>query len=248
MIIGRTAFQRAYQDEDVAREYISRRFASPLGAQLHSKQARVLRRLIVRQRIQRAVEIAPGPARLTVEVTPLLKQLTLLDVSAEMLQESRDRLDQRGMLDRVALIQADAFRMPLRDRFQLAYTFRLVRHFDRCDRVRLYQQFATILAPGGWLVFDAVNERVSTPLRKNAAPGEYEHFDALLRPSAVREELAECGFDLVSLIGVQRRYSALKRCQVYLAPRSPILARAAMEVIDRFGGEPLEWIVISRRV
>jgi len=51
----------------------------------------------------------------------------------------------------------------------------------------------------------------------------------------------------VSLIGVQRRYTALLNCQIYLAPRSEALARGAMEIIDRSGGEPLEWVVICRR-
>jgi hypothetical protein len=36
-------------------------------------------------------------------------------------------------------------------------------------------------------------------------------------------------------------------CQVYVAPRSRALARGAMELLDRLGGPPLEWIVTCRR-
>ena len=51
----------------------------------------------------------------------------------------------------------------------------------------------------------------------------------------------------MSLIGVQHRYGALMRCQIHVAPRSAALARVAMELMDRLGGEPLEWVVVCRR-
>ena len=96
-------------------------------------------------------------------------------------------------------------------------------------------------------MFDAVNEKVSAPLRK-ASPTEFQHFDALLRPEGLREELLEAGFEAVSLTGVQHQYPMLHKCQVYLAPRSRRLAQMAMAALDRLGGEPLEWIVVCRRV
>jgi ubiquinone/menaquinone biosynthesis C-methylase UbiE len=247
MIKGREELQKAYQDARVAREYVARRFLSPLGALLHSRQIRVVQQLIQKHSIRRAVEIAPGPARLTIDIASLLEQVTLIDASAQMLQEARLRLTERRISDRVRFVQADAFRLPLRAHVDLVYTFRLIRHFQREDRVRLYRQIAAILGPRGWLVFDAVNQLVSMPLRARAGPGEYEHFDALLRPEALREELRESGFDVVSLTGVQRRYSVLAKCQIYLAHRSTRLARVTMELIDRLGGEPLEWVVVCRR-
>jgi SAM-dependent methyltransferase len=247
MIKGQEELRKAYQDDRVAQEYVAERFTSPLGAMLHARQTGVLRQLIRDRSIRRAAEIAPGPARVTVDIAPLLDQVTVVDASAQMLAQARSRLSQRGVANRVRLIQADAFRLPLSARFDLVYTFRLIRHFQRDDRVKLYQQIAGILAPRGWLVFDAVNEAVSAPLRARAKPGEYEHFDALTRPAELEEELRESGFEVVSLRGVQRRYPMLLRCQIYLAPRSPGLARAAMEIIDRTGGEPLEWVVACRR-
>jgi len=247
MISGREHLRDAYRVEQVAREYVSRRFQSPLGALLHSRQIRVLQQLIRDRSIEEAVEIAPGPARLTVDVAPFLKRVTVFDASAEMLHEARRRLSDAGLAARVGFVQTDAFQLPVGRQFDLLYTFRLIRHFERADRLRLYRQIRGVLKPGGTLVFDAVNARVSAPLRATARPGEYEHFDALLAADAVREELQEAGFAVESLVGVQRRYSTLMKCQVYIAPRSAVLARAAMEVVDRLGGEPLEWIVVCRR-
>ena len=246
MIHGQTEVREAYRDELVAREYVDRRFRSPIGALLHARQTQVLTRLLQENRFERTLEIAPGPARLTVDLAPALSRLTLVDASAQMLQEARRRLHEANARVRPRLVQADAFQLPFKAPFDLVYSFRLIRHFERPDRLRLYRQIAAVLRPGGFLVFDAVNELVSAPFRAKS-PGEHQHYDALLRPAQIREELAEVGFDLRSLDGVQRRYDWLYKLQVYVAPRSTALARAAMEILDRSGGEPLEWIVTATR-
>jgi hypothetical protein len=51
----------------------------------------------------------------------------------------------------------------------------------------------------------------------------------------------------VSLCGVQHHYPALMRIQTMVAPRSRPLARLMMRLVDRLGGEPLEWVVTCRR-
>jgi SAM-dependent methyltransferase len=248
VIQGRTELQHAYRDEGTVRQYVETRFRTPLGGLLHARQVSHLRALIEQHRIREAGEIAPGPARLTVDLASSLYRVTLLDASFQMLSEARRRLSERGFGRVVRMVQADAFQLPLAGQFELVYSFRLIRHFERADRVRLYQQIARILRPGGRLVFDAVNEVMSAPLRAKAEPGEFVHYDALLRPAELKQELQEAGFVLESLTGVQHRYSLLMACQIYLAPRSGALARALMEVIDRIGGgEPLEWIVVCRR-
>lgn len=247
MIQGQQDLQKAYQDPVVASEYVRQRFESPLGALLHERQVRVVRRVIDTHGIREAIEIAPGPARVTVDVAARLDRLTLVDVSMEMLREAQTRLRARRLAG-ANLLRADAFALPLRARAQLVYSFRLIRHFERADRLRVYRQAHDVLTPGGWLIFDAVNAAVSLPLRARAAPGEYRHFDAMLTADDVRTELQEAGFYAIELIGVQRRYAFLSRCQNVLAPRSRRLARAIMEIADRTGGSPLEWIVVCRRV
>jgi ubiquinone/menaquinone biosynthesis C-methylase UbiE len=247
MIEGRDKLQEAYRDDRVARDYVAERFTSPMGALLHRRQVDVVSALIARESIRRAAEIAPGPARVTIDVAPRLDRVTILDASAQMLGEARRRLAARGLADRVQFVQADAFKLPLAGPFDLVYSFRLIRHFERDDRLKLLRGIAAVLKPGGWLVYDAVNEVVSAPLRANAAPGEYAHYDALLRPDAIEREVAESGLKLESLIGVQHRYGALRKCQIYVAPRSAALARALMQLLDRSGGEPLEWVAVCRR-
>jgi SAM-dependent methyltransferase len=249
VINGHKAIRDAYRDETVAREYVDNRFREPLGALLHTRQVAAIRRLIEQKRPSRVLEIAPGPGRLTVDVSRgidgFLTMPVLVEASAQMLAEARRRLAHTEL--RWRTLQGDAFSLPFASAFDLVYVFRLIRHFRADERAQLYAQIAKVLRPGGRLVFDAVNEMVSAPLRANA-PDEYKHYDALMRPDVLEAELADSGFEIVSLEGVQRSYPVLARIQTLVAPRSRALARAAIELVDRFGsGAPLEWIVTCRR-
>ena len=250
MISGHAAIRDAYRNETVAREYVDTRFREPLGAMLHARQVAALERIIRARRPRRILEIAPGPGRLTVDISSAIDPHTalpvLVEASAQMLAEARRRLGDG--CERWRALQGDAFNLPFRSAFELVYVFRLIRHFRSSERVALYRQIAQVLRPGGLLVFDAINETVSAPVRANAPAGEYEHFDALMRPDVLQAELGEAGLELVSLEGVQHNYPTLARIQILVAPRSRWLARLAIELIDRLpGGEPLEWIVTCRR-
>jgi ubiquinone/menaquinone biosynthesis C-methylase UbiE len=246
MIQGVADIREAYRDDHVAAEYVDRRFREPLGALLHRRQARALKQIVATCRPERVLEIAPGPARLTVDVAPLLtRPPVVVDASAQMLAQAKRRL--AAIDQRAALVGGDAFQLPFSAAFDLAYTFRLIRHFDAAERGMLYRQIARVLRPDGILVFDVVNETVSARIRERSRPGDHAHYDALLRPDTVERELREAGFSIVSLIGVQHRYAWLHKVQVLVAPRSRWAARQAMELLDRSGGEPLEWIAVCRR-
>jgi ubiquinone/menaquinone biosynthesis C-methylase UbiE len=246
MIKGATDLRNAYRAEEVARNYIEERFRQPLGALLHARQVSAVRKIMAARRPARVLEIAPGPARLTCDVqTAFRGRGVLVDASTQMLHEAGRRL---GEASRWRCIQGDAFALPFVAVFDMVYSFRLIRHFEAPDRAALFRQVTACLRSGGVFVFDAVNADVSKPLRTHAQPGEYEHFDALLRPEEIRRELEAAGLELSSLSGVQHRYAVLRSLQILVAPRSTALARALIEVTDRLpGGAPLEWIVVCRK-
>jgi ubiquinone/menaquinone biosynthesis C-methylase UbiE len=247
VISGIDGIRGAYQDAGVARRYVEERFMTPLGALLHDRQSHVLRSVVSKHDAPDVLEIAPGPARLTGSTIDVAGRLTLLDASAEMLGEARRRLSLTAAPARCTLVRGDAFSLPFASRFDLVYSFRLIRHFGREDRLRLYREAARVLKPGGLLIFDAVNQRVYEPMQAGAR--DLEHYDASFQADVLRAELADVGFKVESLAGAQHRYAALYRLQVLLAPRSAKLARMAMNVVDGIGGgEPLEWIVTCRRV
>ena len=248
MISGVKDIRDAYRDETVARTYVDVRFREPLGALQHSRQVRAIGRVMRTRQPRRTLEIAPGPGRLTVEVSRFLTGPgVIVEASAAMLAEARRSLASVPG-GRWSCIAGDAFQLPLQGTFDFVYVFRLIRHFYAAERAALYEQIRQVLNPGGLFMFDAVNEAVSAPVRAQAEPGEFQHFDALSRPDALSEELRSAGFGIVDLEGVQHRYPTLSRIQTLVAPRSRILARLAMECIDRSGGQPLEWIVTCRRL
>jgi ubiquinone/menaquinone biosynthesis C-methylase UbiE len=244
VITGRAPIRAAYRDDKVARGYVDARFRDPLGAMLHARQVRALRRLIREVKPRRVLEIAPGPARLTVDVAPVVSgQAVIVEASPQMLAEATRRLNGT----RCQALQGDAFQLPFGSVFDFVYVFRLIRHFQINDRAAMYRQIARVLRPGGLAVFDAVNEFVSAPIRARA-PQEYRHYDALMRPDVLRAELATCGLEIVSLEGVQRQYETLTRIRDLVSPHARGVARLAIELVDRFGGgQPLEWIVTCRR-
>ena len=186
MIRGSREIRDAYRLDAVAQAYVAERFRQPLGAVLHRRQVEAVLRVIRAVQPERVLEIAPGPARLTVDVVRAFRgQLIMVDSSMQMLGEARKRL---GIPLRCRPAQADAFALPFRSEFDMVYSFRLIRHFDLAERAALYRQIAHVLRPNGLFVFDAVNRTVSEPLRARAAPGEYQHFDALLRPEQLEQD------------------------------------------------------------
>lgn len=247
MIKGQEEIRAAYRNEKVARDYINRRFREPLGAIMHGLQVARLREVIRTLRPHRVLEIAPGPARLTVEIAADCPSGgTLVDTSAQMLAQARARLLGAGC-EGWRLVQGDAFHLPFKGSFDLIYTFRLIRHFDETERARLYAGIARLLRPGGVLVFDAVNEH-GGQMQQDHATGARHHYDALLNPDRIACELHAAGFTLTRLDDVHRHYSILYRLQVLVAPRARRLARTAMEVVGRMpGGRPLEWVVTCER-
>jgi ubiquinone/menaquinone biosynthesis C-methylase UbiE len=235
----------AYRQDKVARDYIDERFREPLGALLHDRQVSALRRVMSQHKPLSVLEVAPGPARLTKDLSGDLAGFgAVMDASAQMLREARRRL---GPSTRWKAVQGDAFNLPFREQFDLLYSFRLVRHFDTPDRQALYRQFARVLRPGGLLVFDAVNELVSKPLRERT-PDEYQHFDAMFHLAALRGELEAHGFRPLAFEGVQHRFPLMQQIQILVGPRNRRIARWLLEACDRMpAGEPLEWIVVCQR-
>jgi ubiquinone/menaquinone biosynthesis C-methylase UbiE len=113
------------------------------------------------------LEVAPGPGRITRDVAPA-GELVCLEYNEGMIAEGR-----RCCGEHVRWVQGNAFELPFGEgEFGFAYSFRFVRHFHRADRDRLYAQLRRVLEPGGWLVMDAVNARVSAPIR-DANPEAY---------------------------------------------------------------------------
>lgn len=233
--------QSAYSERQVAQEYVARRFQSELHRLLHERQVAAVQRVMDRVRPQLALEIAPGPGRLTRDVRPA-GRLVCLEYNSGMIEQGKPACPAE-----VRWVRGNGFQLPFAPCFDLVYSFRFVRHFHRDDRRRLYAEVSRVLRPGGHFVFDAVNERVSRPLRE-ARPDEYPIYDKLYRPDELRQELTEAGLRVESLLPVQRFYRWQGLAQTLLGPRSGWLNRLvirSLELVPRRDG--LEWIAVCRR-
>lgn len=233
--------RRAYEAPATAAGYVERRFASELNRLLHDRQVDVINRLFQRLRPRRSLEIAAGPGRITRDVRPT-GTLVCVDYNESMIQHGRPACDPN-----TRWVRGDGFQLPFQACFDLVFSFRFVRHFRDADRQRLYAEVRRLLVPGGTFVLDAVNDRVSAPLRR-AHPEEYPIFDKCYQLPELRAELHAAGLEPIEIVPVQKYYPLQYRSQVWLGPRANWANRLIVRGLERLPWcDGLEWIVTCRR-
>jgi ubiquinone/menaquinone biosynthesis C-methylase UbiE len=236
----------AYSDTATAEEYVDRRFTSAWGSVMHAAQVKTVNDVIQAHRVERVLELAPGPARLSRDVSGFLRGY-LCEFNDSMLQVARRRL--RDAAARWHLVRGDAFHLPFQDSasLDLVYTFRFIRHFEAADRSALYRQIHGVLKPGGLFIFDAVNDRVGRPARTRDDPANCPVFDEFYTRASLQAELVAHGFTTIALVDVIRHMTLQQRIQVLIGPRSNGLARRLISLLERVPGDPLEWVVVCRK-
>lgn len=243
--------KRAYSTDDVSNGYIEKRFITPIGRLLHEKQVDFVINIINNHKFNNILEIAPGPARLTVDIGTKCNGVkgTIVDVNANMIRLAQKKLNKAGLLGSWRVVLGDAFALPLSDKFQLIYTFRFIRHFRRDDRSRIYSQIYRSLDKNGLLVLDAVNYYVSYPLRKKHGKYQYPIYDKLYKYNDFDQELRENGFNILECARVQTNYRLQSLIQKWISPRSDKLAYFLLKIIETAKlGQPLEWIVLCQKI
>jgi len=236
----------AYSHTAIAEDYIDRRFASAWGSVLHAAQVQVLNNVIREHCVKRVLEIAPGPARLSRDVFGFERGY-LCEFNESMLAVLRRRLD--GVNSRWRVVRGDAFRLPFQppSALDMVYTFRFIRHFEAADRSILYRQIHSVLKENGLFVFDAVNVKVGLAARIRDGLDKHPVYDEFYELAALKRELVEHGFTPLSCTDVMRHMILQQRIQILVGPRSSGLARRLIAWLELVPGEPLEWVVVSRK-
>lgn len=242
--------KKVYSEKKISETYIEDRFYYAIGKILHQAQVKFVTDAISMRNIKKVLEIAPGPARLTVDIGSVCKETcgTIMDVNANMLEQAKKRLDAAGLTARWQTVIGDAFALPFDDVFQMVYSFRFIRHFHEEDREKIYREIYDHLEPQGYLIFDAINRDVSAPLRVKSSADAYPIYDELYDLQQLNEELKRNHFKLIDHVAVQHSFSLLNLIQIWVGPRSQKLAYTLMKMIENAKiGQPLEWVVLCQK-
>jgi ubiquinone/menaquinone biosynthesis C-methylase UbiE len=235
-----------YNDPEVVKNYLEKRTAQPLNSVLHELQATFLKQVIERCKVMQILDLAPGPARLSTELnSPRLA--VAMDFSSNMLREARRRIVARGK--RWHLVQGDGYRLPFAtESFDLVYSVRFIRRFDRPRRDKLYAEIKRVLRPHGFFIMDAQNRVVALPHRMSHGLNSYPIYDELFLRHELVGELEENGFQVNQMEGMMRRFALqrwLNRLRRYgLSRLARVVIRALEHTNDR---NPSTWMVLCQK-
>lgn len=205
-VIGeQDSLKKAYQQVTAVKNYEKTRFSRPNRAMSHDKEVSIINRILKKERPQKILDLALGPARVSKDLkTKYFKQGFGLDSSPVMLQVAKEQLDNKKW----KLIKGDAFKTPFKDNeIDVVTTFRFIRHFRKKDRVRIYKEIQRILKPNGILIFEAFNKEMGEYAKKATGIGKPSAFadpvyDEFWSREGLIKELDQTGFQVEKLYPV----------------------------------------------
>jgi SAM-dependent methyltransferase len=118
-------------------------------------EVRKIERMLSRLTFKDAVEAGCGTGRFTLTVANRAQRLVAIDRSRESLLLCRNKLEAKGLQDRVLLVQADANFMPIAaNAYDFAITVQVIQHLPTAEmRQDAIAKLAASLKPTGSLLF-----------------------------------------------------------------------------------------------
>jgi SAM-dependent methyltransferase len=242
-----------YESGAIAGAYLDKRMQFSWQRMLHQKQVAFLDRTIASLAPTNLLEVAPGPARLAVELTHKTRG-TMVENSEEMIAIARQRLAGAGLAQQWEVKQGDAFNLGgyvTPESFDFAYTFRFLRHFRTPEREQLYANLRQSLKSGGHLVFDVVGDVVFQQVEARnpqRASGEIAIYDVTYTAQTFTEEMARNGFDVVKLYPILKHFSLQSLLSYKLDDVIGPLIPPALGLLEILpSSAPLEWVAVCRK-
>lgn len=242
-----------YESGAIAGAYLDKRMQFSWQRMLHQKQVAILNATLARLAPASLLEVAPGPARLAVELIHGARG-TMVENSEEMIAIARGRLMQAGLDSRWKVLQGDAFNLGgyvQPESFDFAYTFRFLRHFRTPEREQLYANLRQSLKTGGHLVFDVVGDVVYQQVEARnpqRAAGEIAIYDVTYTAESFAEEMKRNGFEVVKLHPVLKHFTLQSLLSYKLDDVVGPLIPAALGALELLpSSAPLEWVAVCRK-
>jgi ubiquinone/menaquinone biosynthesis C-methylase UbiE len=237
-----------YRDNDVADSYIVSRFSTPLAQVQHEKQVSLINEAIKKYALSNALELAPGPLRVTAGIVGL-KRGFALDYSESMLYNAVRRIKHNETKSPWFLQRGDAFSLPFKaDAFDLIFSFRFIRHFQAEERTRIFSEIYRTLKPEGFLIFEAPNYFTETKIRTRMRSPQLAVYDKLWKREEIMAEMEENKFKVlkldnnISYFDIQVNISRFHRLKL------GALAKKLICGLDRYpSAQPYEWIVLCQK-
>ena len=211
---------------------------------MHHKEAAVVNAFFESTSPKKILSLATGPARVARE-TKHFDQGWAVDYSEEMIKEASLVLSDNTT--NWIIQKEDAFALSFPDNFfDTVFSFRFLRHFEKKDRERLYQEIKRVLKPEGYLIFEALNENMSGFLFRPRYTGAADKslYDELYSKVELTKELKDSGFQVVEMLpnlSHGRLYFALTK----ILGENESLLRPVFKVIDRIlPARCFQWEVI----
>jgi ubiquinone/menaquinone biosynthesis C-methylase UbiE len=95
------------------------------------------------------LEIGAGTGRFTLEIAPLVKQVTAIDISEGMLEYLRQKMKSKGITN-VNLVRANFIEASFNEKFDLIVSFSAIEYLK--DEKALFAKISSLLVPGGHLI------------------------------------------------------------------------------------------------
>ncbi len=244
---GKKNIRDYYKDKKLVDEYIETRFKIPIGLVEHKQQVNFVKKVIKDYNLKNVLEIAPGPARVTVEIRDI-EQGYAIDSSRSMLELAKKRLKLHGN-DKWRLKEGDVFNLRFKKKFDLVMSFRFLFHLHKKEREKIYSEVRKSLRDDGLFIFEAINKYKAKTIRKIVGEDKYEIYDKLYKKKDLIKELEENGFKVLRLKESINHFYI----NIFISKLSVLLRveRVGERLIEFFEGfkskNPLGWVVLCQK-